>query len=148
MVGTASKESFDLYTEILKKMNLWRVLVIYSPVEGMDEISGSSPAEAALIEKGKVIRFQINASKFGFKKSRPDDLKITSVKDSKEKTLKIFTGKDKGSAADVVILNAGAAIWTAGKSATLKEGVELARESIHSGKAFHALKNLVRNSRA
>lgn len=147
MVGTADKKTFELYTQILKTMKLRRALVVFSPAENMDEISGTSPTEAAMIEKNRVIRFKINASKLGFKKIDPKTLLIKSVKDSRKKAFYILNGKEKGPAADAVVLNAGAAIWTAGKAVTLKEGIEMARKSISSGRALKAIQTLAENSR-
>lgn len=148
MVGTANKQVFDLYVKILKTLKLRRVLVVFSPAEEMDEISASSPAQAALIEKGKIIRFKIDPSKLGIKKSLAADLKITSVRDSKEKSLRILSGREKNSSVDAVILNAGAAIWTAGKAASLKQGIEMARHSVESGAALKAVKQLAVNSKS
>ncbi len=147
MVGTANRKTFDLYAEILKTMRLRRALVVYSPGENMDEISGVSPTQAALIEKGKVKYFYIDPSKLGFKKVKTRALLVTSVKNSRQKSFEILSGKERGPAADVVILNAAAAIWTAGKAVTLKEGIEIARRSISSGRALKKLEELVKNSK-
>lgn len=146
LVGVSNKKTFDLYLKILKKAGFKRVLLVYGQ-DGMDEISTFASTEAALIEKGKVIRFKINASKLGFKKISPHALKITSTNDAKNKALGVLSGKNKGPAAEIVILNAGAAIWTTGKAVNLKEGIEMARRSIESGQALKAIKQLAENSK-
>lgn len=148
LVGTSDLNSFKRYAEILKKMPLKRVLVVHNPGEGMDEISTCSPTEAALIQRGKIHFFKIDPSKLGFRKTNPNALRISSVADSRVKALAVLSGTDRGSAKDAVTLNAGAAIWIAGKSRSLAEGIKLAQLSIESGAALQALRQLARNSRA
>lgn len=147
MVGTADEKTFHLYAKIFSKMKFKRALVVYSPKEHMDEISGASPSKAALIEKGRVKYFKIDPANYGMKKVSPNALKAASATACKSKARKILSGKETGAAATVVMLNSGTAIWTAGKAATLKEGIEMAYDSVHSGKAMIAIETLAANSR-
>ena len=57
-------------------------------------------------------------------------------------------GKEQGAKRDIVLLNAGAALYTIGKAATMKEGVELARQAIDSGKALEKLDEFIQYTNA
>ncbi len=144
LVGVSSARAFNLYVSIMKK-SAKRALVIYG--DGLDEISCSSPTLAAWIEKGKARIFEIDYKKAGLRTAKPSALKSMSLKDSKRRCEKILRGREKGPVLDVVLINAGAALWIAGQARTLGQGIELARKSIQAGKAYQALKGLVAESR-
>ena len=146
VAGVSDLKTFRLYCAVLKKMNLKRALLVHSPAAGLDEISTSAPTEAALIEGKSVKRFKILPQKLGVRKSTLKNLQCHSLKQSKAAALKILQGQEKGPAADVILINAGAAIWAAGKAPDLKHGIRMARQSLNSGSAYKALKGLVRIS--
>ncbi len=144
MVGVANAAAFNLYVSILKKSGIKRALVVYG--DGLDEISCCAPTLAALIEKGKARIFEIDYKKAGLRTVSPAAMRSRSLKESKSRSEKILNGQEKGPALDLILLNAGAAIWTAGKAHTLGEGIENARVSLKSGKALAALKALAAES--
>ena len=81
----------------------------------------------------------------GFERSELKDLRGGDGEENAEITKKILQG-EKGKKRDIVLLNAGAAIYVAGMADSIKEGVKMAEESIDSGKAAKVLENLVKMS--
>ena len=63
-------------------------------------------------------------------------------------TREVLSGEEQGAKRDIVLLNAGAALYTIGKAVTMKEGVELARQAIDSGKALAKLDEFVQYTNA
>lgn len=143
LAGVSSLENFKMFTEILKKAGVKRVLLVYCVGDSLDEISCSVPTHAALITGGKVKKFTIDPKKLGFKPVPKSRLSVASLEESKRKALKVLQGKEKGPILDVILINAGAAIWIAGKAKNLAEGIEKARQSVRSGRAYQSLKKLV-----
>ncbi len=145
LVGVSSGKAFEIYLNVLRKAGLKRGLLVHSQ-DGMDEISTSVPTQAALIERGRVKKMRINPRAFGLRKVSKSGMACCSPAESKALSLRILQGKEKGAVLDVILINAGAAIWVSGKAQNLQEGINLARKSITSGKAFNALKGLIKIS--
>ena len=108
----------------------------------MDEISITGPTQVAELKDGEVEAYSIAPADFGMQTSDLASLKVESAEQSLEVIRGVFAGNG-GPACDIVCLNAGAAIYVSGLSATLAAGVEAARDAIASGKATSALDNLV-----
>lgn len=146
LVGVANEKTFHLYTGILKKQKAVRSLVVYSDRDGMDEISTAFTTRAALITRGKLTPVRINPKTLKLRKVTAKALKIKSIQESKTKAERILKGIEKGPVIDVILINAAAAIYVAGNAKDLKDGILKARASLNSGKAYQALKGLVKSS--
>jgi anthranilate phosphoribosyltransferase len=127
--------------EVLQRLGSRHVMVVHSR-DGLDEISIGDATEVAELKEGQIRRFTIRPEDFGFKRSSLDNIR---VKDAAE-SLALIRGllEDKpGPARDIVVLNAGAAIYVAGLAPTLKAGMEKADQAIASGEARNRLDRLV-----
>lgn len=136
---------FDLHwTEILAKVlaNLGTVhaLVVYGK-DGLDEITTTTSTFISEAYKGKIKNYEISPEDFGFKKARLEDLQGGTAQDNAGILIEILKGKT-GSKRDVVVLNAAAAIYAADKVNSIKEGVDLTRQSLDSGSALKKLELL------
>ncbi len=147
LVGVANEKTFDLYTAILKKQAAKRTLLVFSAKDGMDEISTTHSTKAVFIDGVKAQNLTINPITYKLRRTSPGDLRISSIEDSQRKSDAILKGIEKGPIIDAVLVNAGAAIWMAGKSLNLEEGIHQARVSIQSGNAYKALKGLIESSK-
>ncbi|MBW2990058.1 anthranilate phosphoribosyltransferase [Candidatus Woesearchaeota archaeon] len=126
--------------EVLGKLGCRHALVIHG--NGLDEITLDAPTKVAEYRDGHVSCYEIRPSEFGIRLAELKDIKGGSPEDNAKITLSILSGKEKGPKRDIVLLNAGAAIYTAGKASSIKEGIVLAKESIDSGKALEKLDEL------
>ena len=75
------------------------------------------------------------------------EITVKSIEESANAILGVLSGEEKGAKRNAVLLNAGAAIYANGKSGSIKEGIELAKESIDSGKAKEKLEMLIGESK-
>jgi anthranilate phosphoribosyltransferase len=116
-------------------------MVVHSR-DGLDEISCGAATDVAELKDGQVRRFSIRPEDFGVRRTPLDDLKVADAQQS----LAIIRGvlEDRsGPARDIVMLNAGAAIYTAGLADSLQLGIEMADRAIASGAARNRLDQLV-----
>ena len=110
--------------------------------DGLDEISIGDATDVAELKDGLIRRFSIQPEDFGLQRASLDSLRV----DDATQSLDIIRGvlEDRpGPARDIVVLNAGAAIYCAGLAESLKAGVEKADRAIASGEARSRLDRLV-----
>ena len=130
--------------EVLKRLGSVRVLVVHG-LDGIDEISISGATQVSELRDGEIKTYTVEPSELGISKSSMDELKVESPAESAQMIMDVLAGK-KGPARDAVLVNAGAAFVVGGKAENIKEAIPLAAESIDSGAAAKALKDLVRIS--
>lgn len=141
LVGVSGKHLIPLYAKVLSKLGRKTALVCHSN-DGMDEISTLGPTTVAWVTSGKIRMSVIRPGTYGLKKASLKDLSVDSVGKSKLRAQKILTGKEKGAARDVVVLNAAFGLFLCGKAGSIEEGITLAQRSIDSGRALKVLKQL------
>jgi anthranilate phosphoribosyltransferase len=141
VLGVFSDELLEPLAEVLQKLGSRHVLVVHAR-DGLDEISCGDKTEVAELKGGQIRRFSIQPEDFGVK--RTPISAITA--DSAQASLAIIRSvleDHAGPARDIVMLNAGAAIYAAGLADTLKDGVARADAAISSGEARNRLDDLV-----
>ena len=128
--------------QVLKKLGSEQAMIVHSE-DGMDEISISAPTKIVELKNGKISSSVISPEDFGFNRS---DIKAIQVKDAKQSLALIMDvlNNKETPAKNVVCLNAGAAIYIAGKAATISDGVQQAQELIASGSALAKLNQLIK----
>jgi len=141
LVGVSEKRLIPLYAKVLSKLGRKTALVCHS-ADGMDEISTSLPTTVAWVTPNKVRMSVIRPGTYGLKKASLKHLSVNSVKKSRARAENILTGKEKGPARDTIILNAAYGLLLCGKAGSVQEGIALAKESLDSGKALMALRQL------
>ena len=141
VLGVYSGEWLEPLAQVLGRLGSKHVLIVHAE-DGMDEISISAPTQVAEWHAGSLKRYAITPEQFGMVRG---DLRALSV-ELPEQSLGIMREvlDDKaGPARDIVVLNAGAAIYAADLAPTLEEGVTLAQQVIASGAARERLARLV-----
>ena len=126
--------------KVLQKLGSEHVLVVHG-TDGMDEISFTGDTYIAELKDGKVTEYTINPKQFGLSEHQLKDIQIQNAAESKAMIMDVLTGK-KGAARDIVLMNAGAAIYTAGIATTLEAGIATAAKMIDEGKALATLEAL------
>jgi len=129
--------SADLLIPVAKALHLngtEKALIIHSK-DGLDEISISAATQGILISQDKMEEIEIAPEDFCIKRRKLDEIKTYSLDDNVEVFYKVLNA-ERGPERDIVVLNSGAAIHVSGLADDIREGIEMARESIDSGKTL------------
>lgn len=126
--------------QVLQKLGSEHVLVVHG-ADGMDEISFTGDTYIAELKDGKVAEYTVNPQQFGLSEHALKDIQIQNAEESKEMIMDVLSGI-AGAPRDIVLLNAGAAIYVSGVVDSLKTGIEKAAEVIDSGAALAKLEAL------
>lgn len=137
VVGVFDRRWLKPMAEALGQLGLERALVVHGQ-DGMDELTTTTASWAASLENGKVSEIEITPEEIGVKRATLADLKGADAVHNAEAIKKVLAG-ERNAFRDIVLLNSAAALLVAGKARTLKEGAELAAQSIDSGKAAATL---------
>jgi anthranilate phosphoribosyltransferase len=141
MIGAFSKQWIEPMANVLKNLGSECVWIVHGS-DGLDEITTSGPTSVAALENGKVRTFEINPEDFGFKKTKPEDLRGGDAAANATAMRDVLKGKP-GPFRDISIINAAAGLVVAGKAKDLKEGVALATKSVDGGDALARLERLI-----
>ncbi len=141
VLGVFSNQWVEPLAEVLGRLGSEHVLVVHAQ-DGMDEISIGAPTFVAELKGGKVETYNIAPEDFGIKRGDVEGLGVDSAEESLEVIKRVFTG-EKSAARDIVQLNAGAAIFAAGLTDSLADGIVNAGQVIDSGAAGEKLQALV-----
>lgn len=112
---------------------------------GMDELSTAGVSQGFLVEGKRMRRMTIDPKRYGFKSPTKYALMGGTAADN-AKIVRDILGGEQGAKRDIVVLNAGAALFAAGFARDVKDGIERAKKSINSGAAAAALDRLIRIS--
>ncbi|MFP5504803.1 MAG: anthranilate phosphoribosyltransferase [Gammaproteobacteria bacterium] len=144
VLGVFSRDWVEPIAEVLKQLGSVHALVVHSE-DGMDEISIAAPTEVAELKGGAIRRYRIAPEDFGFARGDLAALKVADAQESLAIIRDVLAGKP-GPARDIVVLNAGAAIYAADLVDSLPAGIAKAAEVIDSGAAREKLAALVQIS--
>lgn len=141
-IGVYDKKLTHPLAEVMKNMGVERGLVFSAVADGMDEISNLGETALSEIRDGQVTDRVITPEEFGICRAQPEDIAGGTAEENAQTALAILQGAP-GAKRDIVVLNAGAAIYCAGRAEDITAGVKAAQESIDSGKALEKLNQLV-----
>jgi len=145
LMGVFDRRWVEPVARALKVLGARRALVVHG-LDGMDEITTTTATEVASLEEGEIEVQRLDAADLGFPRARPEQLRGGDAEENAAIARSILAG-DKGPRRDLVVINAGAALWAAGKAADLLEGARLAQGSLDSGAAGAKLDHLIRLTR-
>lgn len=141
LLGVFSSELVEPMARVLQQLGSNHVLVVHSE-DGMDEISIGAPTQVAELKNGRIDTYTIMPEDFGLQRADIGALAVEDAAGSLIKVKGVLAG-ESGPARDIVLLNAGAAIYTADLAETLADGIQRAAEVIDSGAAMKKLEALV-----
>lgn len=141
VLGVYDESLLTLMANVLIKLGIKGAMVVNGS-DGLDEITMTGKTHVCEVKDGKISTYDIDPHDYGFEYCTADVLKGGTPEENAKMTLDILTGKDKGARRNTVLLNAGCAIYCAGKAATIADGVKLAAEMIDSGKAYDKLNEM------
>ena len=146
VIGVFSKEWLNPLAETLKQLGSNHVLVVHSE-DGMDEISISTKTLITELKNGEIKNYEISPDNFGIKKHNIAELSVYNINESLAMMKSVLDNNDNA-AKTIVSINAGAAIYAAGISDSIKDGIDKALDVIESGAAKKKLEMLIQHSQS
>ncbi len=140
VLGVFSRELVRPLAEVLQRLGSRHVLVVHA-ADGLDEISIAAPTYVAELKDGRIEEYTLTPEQFGLTRQGLETLVVSDAASSLALVRNVLAG-NKGPAADIVQLNAGAAIYAAGLTASLEAGVVQAGAVLASGAALDKLEAL------
>ena len=141
VLGVYEKELVEPLVDVLNNLGVKSAVSVYG-MDGMDEISVSDKTFVCELKDGKTMSYEISPEYFGMELCSKEDLIGGDARENAQITLDILNGKT-GPKRDAVLLNSAAGLYVSGKVESLREGVDLAREIIDSGKALEQLEKFI-----
>ncbi len=137
MIGVYNRDLVYPVAEVLKNLGLERGLVVHGS-DGLDEVTTTGSTFVSEFNGKEVLSYEIHPQELKIPLSSLEDLKGGDLKKNVQIAEQILNGQ-KGPKRDIVVLNAGCALYTAGKAKNISEGIKLAEKSIDTGKALDKL---------
>ena len=147
VLGVYEEELLEPMAEVLRNLGVKHALIVFGD-DRLDELSISSTSSVCEIKDGEITKYKIDPRELGLSLYSKDDIVGGTADENAVITRDVLEGKEQGAKRDIVLLNAGAALYTIGKAATMKEGVEIARQAIDSGKALEKLDEFIQYTNA
>lgn len=142
VLGVYSKELVNPMSRVLSNIGVKRGMTVFG-MDGLDEISASDKTYVCEFRDGWFKEYEIEPEDFGYKKCDKSELEGGTPEESAEITRNILNGTLRDGKRNAVCLNAGAAIYVAGKADSLAEGIKITEETIDSGKAIERMNEIV-----
>lgn len=133
LMGVFHPDLVGIQVRALQRLGAEHALVVYGR-DGMDEISLGASTMVGELRDGEVREYEIHPEDFGLAMASNRSLRVETAADSKAMLLGVLDNKP-GAARDIVLLNAGAALYAANVAATIADGIALARSAIETGAA-------------
>jgi len=141
LMGVFHADLVGIQVRALQRLGAQHALVVYGR-DGMDEVSLGASTLVGELKDGVVSEYEIHPEDFGLVMASSRALKVQTPQESKDMLLRVLD-KVPGPASDIVVLNAGAALYAANVAPGIAEGMTLARQAIASGAARAKLDALV-----
>ena len=142
LMGVYDQSLVEPLAQVMANLGVNRGMVVYGQ-DSLDEISMCAPTSVCEIRDGKFTSYEITPEQFGYERCEKGALTGCTPAENAEITKAILKGEEKGPKRQAVCLNAGAALYIAGKAASIEEGVKLAESLIDSGAALKKLEEFV-----
>ena len=146
LMGVYEQELVEPLAQVMAKLGVVRGMVVYGQ-DKLDEISMSAPTSVCEIRDGWFQSYEITPEQFGYTRCSKEELAGGTPEENAEITKAIFRGEERGAKRCAVCLNAGAAIYIAGKAQSMEEGVRMAEKIIDDGSAMKKLEQFIEESR-
>ena len=142
LMGVYDQSLVEPLAQVMANLGVNRGMVVYGQ-DSLDEISMCAPTSVCEIRDGKFTSYEITPEQFGYERCEKGALTGGTPAENAEITKAILKGEEKGPKRQAVCLNAGAALYIAGKAASIEEGVKLAESLIDSGAALKKLEEFI-----
>ena len=141
LLGVYDESLLEPLAQVLVNLGVKSAMLVHGD-DGLDEVSVSDSTSVCEIRDGGLKSYKIDPRDFGIPLAHKADIAGGTAQENAEITKEILSGK-KGPKRDIVLLNAGCALYVGKKAASVKEGVALAAQSIDSGAALEKLSRMI-----
>lgn len=145
IIGVYEEELVELIAKVLLNLGVKKGMVVFGQ-DTMDEITPSAKTTVCEIRNGETKSYEINPEEYGISICKKSDLEGGDGTENAQVTKDILSGKLQGPKRDAVLLNAGACIYVQNDDLTYEEAINIARETIDSGKAKEKLQDYIEES--
>lgn len=145
VLGVFNADLVETLAHVLQRLGSEHVLIVHGS-DGLDEITITGETRIGELKNGQVNVYTVRPEDFGLKTSPIEAIQVTNSEHAKTMLLSVLENT-AGTARDIVLMNAGAAIYAAGVTDTLAQGVQSALRAIESGAALKKLHDLVEFTR-
>ncbi|MCD8337694.1 MAG: anthranilate phosphoribosyltransferase [Lachnospiraceae bacterium] len=142
LMGVYDESIVEPLARVLNNLGVTSGLVVYGQ-DKLDEISMSSPTTVCEIRNGQYTSYVLTPEQFGYERCAKEELLGGTPEENAAITRAILNGTDRGPKRQAVCLNAGGALYIAGKAATIEEGVRMAERLIDDGSANKVLEQFI-----
>ena len=142
LMGVYDQALVEPLVQVMANLCVNRGMVVYGQ-DSLDEISMCAPTSVCEIKDGKFTSYEITPEQFGYEKCEKGALTGGTPAENAEITKAILKGEERGPKRQAVCLNAGVALYIAGKAASMEEGVKFAESLIDNGAALKKLEEFV-----
>ncbi|MCD8075893.1 MAG: anthranilate phosphoribosyltransferase [Lachnospiraceae bacterium] len=142
LMGVYDESIVEPLARVLNNLGVTSGMVVYGQ-DKLDEISMSSPTTVCEIRNGKYTSYVLTPEQFGYERCAKEELVGGTPEENAAITRAILNGTDRGPKRQAVCLNAGGALYIAGKAATIEEGVRMAERLIDDGSANKVLEQFI-----
>lgn len=142
VLGVYEKALVPLMAKVMKGVGIKRAMIVYGN-DKLDEISISDSTTVAEVREGEIKEYEICPEDFGLPRGTKDEIVGGTADDNAKITLGILDGSIQGSKRNIVLMNAGCALYNAGKVESIQDGIKLAAETIDNGKALAKLQEYI-----
>ncbi len=146
MVGVYNKDLTTQFAQVLQVLGAERAVVVHG-ADGLDEVSTTAATFVSEFDGNNVRSYQVKPEDLEIRRAAEDELKGGTPADNARIMTAVLQGKGTPAQLDIVALNAGFALYAAGASPTIEAGLERARATIASGRAWNKLQELKEFSR-
>lgn len=144
LIGVYSRSLTGRLAEVLRTLKSERAFVVHG-LDGLDEITTTGPTQVSELNDAAVTTYEIRPEDLGIQRSTPGDLAGGNAETNASILRRVLNG-EPGPRRDIVVLNAAATIVAGGAADDLQAGIELAGETVDSGRAMDKLEELKRAS--
>lgn len=143
LMGVYSEDLVEPLAHVLSNLGVKRALVVYGQ-DRLDEISLGAPTTCVEVNHGTFKKYEVTPEQFGLTRCPRSSLAGGDGAENAKITECILKGECTDAKADAVLLNAGAGIYLMGGAASIEDGIEIARETVKSGKAYETMQNFIK----
>lgn len=147
VLGVYEKDLLQPMADVMKNLGVKRAMIVYGN-DRLDEVSISDTTSVCEINGQEIKEYTIDPRELGLTIYKKEEIAGGTADENAIITRDILSGKEQGAKRDIVLLNAGTALFTIGKVSSIQEGVEMAKQAIDSGKAMEKLDEFVRYTNA
>ena len=144
LIGVFSENYQKRIVKILKRKNAETVIVVRSD-DGMDELSTTSKNQICMLKNNMITEMTLDPQKIGLQKGNISDIQISSKEDAIKSFVTVLNDSANKTKIEITALNAAGGLIVSDMADSFTDAVELALDTIHSGKAFDKLENFVKN---